>query len=481
MNINQPQKPSYNVTFAVFVAITFCSSLCLKISLFKLNFIYFRDINYPIMRQPIMFSHLLPTFCSFGRQNLFHEKASLFQDFVIPALDQETYGEFLHFGPGLGVFILERFSCTDDNSWGASPFQDFVIPALDQETYGEFLQWSPGLGVFTLERFSCTEEDSRQSTKKKSELLECLEQKISPVPTKETGAIPKIKVAAANPKLEIGPKKETGGTPKLKLPRSLACILDKEYLEANDDFCKSSNISSFIRQLNLYGFRKLKKVVRKPLKPFMEIQGKTEASLCSTRKRKRYKFYMQEDDMEDEKPSTPRRRDWYQKNVFPIIDNDNSSSPTKTITRQIDPLYIDLENEESSGPPRHDCYKTNAFSAMAHNDISPPTSRIMMGQIDPESSIDFYKNPSLYFLDFVILYLLCRLSFSVTTNFYQKAIKYNSSQTSVSSEERSEPCEEEHIKSERECCEHLHTSGDTDHYTTEEGTNRQPIGDIFKK
>ncbi|PRD20397.1 UNVERIFIED_CONTAM: Heat shock factor protein 2 [Trichonephila clavipes] len=31
----------------------------------------------------------------------------------------------------------------------------------------------------------------------------------------------------------------------------------KEYLDPNNDFCKSDNISSFIRQLNLYGFRKM--------------------------------------------------------------------------------------------------------------------------------------------------------------------------------------------------------------------------------
>ncbi|GBO01375.1 hypothetical protein AVEN_258196-1 [Araneus ventricosus] len=115
------------------------------------------------MRQPIMLSRLFPTFCSFGRQNLFHEKASPFQDFIIPALVQEIYGEFLHFGPGLGVFTLERFSCTEDNSWKASPFQVFVIPALEQERYGEFLPWGPGLGVFTLERFFYTEEESRVS------------------------------------------------------------------------------------------------------------------------------------------------------------------------------------------------------------------------------------------------------------------------------------------------------------------------------
>ncbi|GBN04048.1 hypothetical protein AVEN_220256-1 [Araneus ventricosus] len=224
----------------------------------------------------------------------------------------------------------------------------------------------------------------------------------------------------------------------------------KEYLEANDDFCKSSNISSFIRQLNLYGFRKLvdlsrtnqsnqdekeyvnpyflkgrpdllNEVVRKPLKPFVEsnarvkkevisdedsvtqettefasrnqersrhksnncsIQKETEASRRSTRKRKQNKFYVQESDMEDEKPSTPRKRDWYQKNVFPIIDNrDNSSSP-------IDSLYIDLEGESSG----YDCYKTNSFSTMAHNNISPTTSRFMMGQIDPVSSIYFYNH-----------------------------------------------------------------------------------------
>ncbi|GBN86476.1 hypothetical protein AVEN_182861-1, partial [Araneus ventricosus] len=162
-------------------------------------------------------------------------KASPFQDFVIPALDQETYGEFLHFGPGLGVSTLERFSCTEDNSWKASPFQVFVIPALEQERYGEFLPWGPGLGVFTLERFFYTEEESRvsfQSTKKESE--GGLEQKISPFPTKETRAMPKIKVAAANPKLERGPKKETDAKPKL--PRSLACILDSQNINYDRNF-----------------------------------------------------------------------------------------------------------------------------------------------------------------------------------------------------------------------------------------------------
>ncbi|GBM06876.1 hypothetical protein AVEN_147821-1 [Araneus ventricosus] len=67
------------------------------------------DINYPIMRQPIM-SHLFPTFCSFGRQNLFHKNASPFQVFVIPALEQERYGEFLPWGA---------------QGWECSPWRDF--------------------------------------------------------------------------------------------------------------------------------------------------------------------------------------------------------------------------------------------------------------------------------------------------------------------------------------------------------------------
>ncbi|GBL82299.1 hypothetical protein AVEN_252466-1 [Araneus ventricosus] len=117
--------------------------------------------------------------------------------------------------------ILKVFQIEFKNQ-RASPFQVFVIPAPDQETYGEFLQWGPGLGVFTLERFSCKEEDSMQSTKKESEGCECLEQKISLVSTKETGAIPKIKVAAAIPKLERGPKEETGTTPKLKSAKILS-------------------------------------------------------------------------------------------------------------------------------------------------------------------------------------------------------------------------------------------------------------------
>ncbi|GBL82301.1 Tigger transposable element-derived protein 2 [Araneus ventricosus] len=54
-----------------------------------------------------------------------------------------------------------------------------------------------------------------------------------------------------------------------------------------------------------------------------------------------FRFYMQEDNMEDEKPFTPRRRDWYQKNVFPIIDSSDNSSPTKTIIRQIDLCCVD--------------------------------------------------------------------------------------------------------------------------------------------
>ncbi|GBN47946.1 hypothetical protein AVEN_247657-1, partial [Araneus ventricosus] len=65
----------------------------------------------------------------------------------------------------------------------------------------------------------------KRSTTEESERH--LEQKISPVPTKETGAVPKIKVVAAeNPRLERSPKKETNAKPKL--PRSLACILDSQ-------------------------------------------------------------------------------------------------------------------------------------------------------------------------------------------------------------------------------------------------------------
>ncbi|GBL82329.1 hypothetical protein AVEN_252491-1 [Araneus ventricosus] len=112
---------------------------------------------------------------------------------------------------------------------------------------------------------------SKQSTKKESEGRECLEQQISPVSTKETGAIPKIKVAAANPKLERDPKEETGATPKLKLPRSLACILnsnpdEKEYVHPY--FMKG--------RPDL-----LNEVVRKPLMPFVESNVRVKKEVLS--------------------------------------------------------------------------------------------------------------------------------------------------------------------------------------------------------
>ncbi|CAL1261839.1 unnamed protein product [Larinioides sclopetarius] len=97
-----------------------------------------------------MLSHL------FGRQNLFRERESIFQDFIIPALDQETYKRV----PGLEMFILKGFPCTEDYSWRESIFQDFIIPALEQETYGEFQVWGPGLEMFILKGFPCTEDYS---------------------------------------------------------------------------------------------------------------------------------------------------------------------------------------------------------------------------------------------------------------------------------------------------------------------------------
>ncbi|CAL1301821.1 unnamed protein product [Larinioides sclopetarius] len=135
------------------------------------------------MKQPIILTRVFPISCSFRRQNLFHEETCCFQDLFIPDLNKDTYGE-----------------------------------------YGEFLLWRPGLGVFTLEKFFSTEENSRQSTKAESE--ELWGQKIKPVPTTETSVIPKIKVANSSPKVEKGPIKETYAAPKPKLPRSLACILD---------------------------------------------------------------------------------------------------------------------------------------------------------------------------------------------------------------------------------------------------------------
>ncbi|GBN45813.1 hypothetical protein AVEN_67873-1, partial [Araneus ventricosus] len=73
-------------------------------------------------------------------------------------------------------------------------------------------------------RIACLKEIGRSTTEESERHLE---QKISPVPTKETGAVPKIKVVAAeNPRLERSPKKETNAKPKL--PRSLACILDSQ-------------------------------------------------------------------------------------------------------------------------------------------------------------------------------------------------------------------------------------------------------------
>ncbi|CAL1262061.1 unnamed protein product [Larinioides sclopetarius] len=67
---------------------------------------------------------------------------------------------------------------------------------------------------------------SEHSTKRESEGF--LAQEIKSVLTKEFGAIPKIKITASNPKVEIGPRKETSAAPKPKLPRSLACILDSQ-------------------------------------------------------------------------------------------------------------------------------------------------------------------------------------------------------------------------------------------------------------
>ncbi|CAL1301818.1 unnamed protein product [Larinioides sclopetarius] len=172
------------------------------------------------MKQPIIFSRVFQISCSFGRQNLLHE------DLTIPALDQETCGEFLHFCPGLRVLTLERNNFTEKDTWETCRFQDFVIPDLDEDTYGEFLLWRPGLGVFTLEKFFSTEENSRVSQSTKAESEELWGQKIKPVPTTETSVIPKIKVANSSPKVEKGPIKETYAAPKPKLPRSLACILD---------------------------------------------------------------------------------------------------------------------------------------------------------------------------------------------------------------------------------------------------------------
>ncbi|KAF8776795.1 Heat shock factor protein 1 like protein [Argiope bruennichi] len=218
----------------------------------------------------------------------------------------------------------------------------------------------------------------------------------------------------------------------------------QEFLEPNDDFCKSNSISSFIRQLNLYGFRKLidlsranqtsqdekeyvnpyfikgrpdllNQVTRKPLNPLMDlnvqvkkevlpdeysanqenmefeksknksnnvlIQGKTEASRRSNRKRKQSKFNMNEKDLEEEKSPEPRKRAWYASNIFlPNIDNDNSSYITKSKTEQINPFCIEVDVEEESDT--HDWFKSNVFSRTADNN-SPSTTRMATGQIDP--------------------------------------------------------------------------------------------------
>ncbi|CAL1300797.1 unnamed protein product, partial [Larinioides sclopetarius] len=91
----------------------------------------------------------------------------------------------------------------------------------------DFLLWRPGLEVFTLGKSFPTEENFRVSISTKAESEELSGQKIKPVPTKETSAIPKIKVATSSPKVERGPIKETYAAPKPKLPRSLACNLDQ--------------------------------------------------------------------------------------------------------------------------------------------------------------------------------------------------------------------------------------------------------------
>lgn len=63
----------------------------------------------------------------------------------------------------------------------------------------------------------------------------------------------------------------SGNSVLIKFPQ-----FKKEYLDGSLKFCKSSKISSFVRQLNLYGFRKLVKngnACRRKLQDIHEFQN----------------------------------------------------------------------------------------------------------------------------------------------------------------------------------------------------------------
>ncbi|CAL1261739.1 unnamed protein product [Larinioides sclopetarius] len=94
------------------------------------------------MRQLVILSHLFSTFSTLGRQNMFNEKSSPLQDFVIPALDPETYEEFLHFGPGLILFISEKIFCTERDSWVI-----ILVPFLESNPNPDLCYPSPRRNV----------------------------------------------------------------------------------------------------------------------------------------------------------------------------------------------------------------------------------------------------------------------------------------------------------------------------------------------
>ncbi|GIX98088.1 HSF_DOMAIN domain-containing protein [Caerostris extrusa] len=168
----------------------------------------------------------------------------------------------------------------------------------------------------------------------------------------------------------------------------------KEYLEPNNDFCKSSNVSSFIRQLNLYGFKKMVDLTRTSQANYGEkeyfndnfIKGRNDLLKRVVRNPAKVSIpSLTEDDYIDIVvkivPPKPERKRRNQSSVLQGYDSPTASPSTSANSRSssmrwlfTEDKFIDVVNIVPPKPQRKRRNQDSVFKSYDNPTTSPSTS-----------------------------------------------------------------------------------------------------------